>query len=222
MKSDIQIQKDVVAQLGWEPWLNAAEIGVSVKDGVVTLTGIVDTYAKKLTAERAAKAIAGVKAVAENIQVGVSPNFRKTDTEIAEAVVNALKWHSAMIENKIKIKVEEGIVTMEGYVEWNFQRKAAKEAIENLTGIRLINNFIVIKPSANPADIKKKISAAFQRSATVDSEKVSVDVIGGKVILRGKVQSLQEREEAEDAAWLAPGVNYVDNQLKIFQEELVF
>ncbi len=222
MKSDIQIQKDVVAQLSWEPWLNAAEIGVSVKDGVVTLTGIVDTYAKKLTAERAAKAIAGVKAVAENIQVGVSPNFRKTDTEIAEAVVNALKWHSAMIENKIKIKVEEGIVTLEGNVEWNFQRKAAKEAIENLTGIRMIKNLIVIKPSANPADIKKKISAAFQRSATVDSEKVSVDVFGGKVILRGKVQSLKEREEAEDAAWLAPGVNYVDNQLEISEEELVF
>jgi osmotically-inducible protein OsmY len=222
MKNDAQIQKDVMAQLNWEPVLNAAEIGVSVKDGVVTLSGIVDTYTKKLAAERVAKGIAGVRAVAEDIQVGVSPYFRRTDTEIAEAVLNALKWHTSVNENKIKIKVEDGFVTLDGEVEWDYQRRAAKTAIENLSGIRAIYNFISVKPGASPVDIKKKISDSFHRMASVDSEKLSVDVIGSKAILRGRVHSIKEREDAADVAWAAPGIINVDNQLEVVVEELVF
>ena len=222
MKTDAQIQKDVMAQLHWEPVLNAAEIGVAVKDGIVTLSGIVDTYTKKLAAERAAKGIAGVRAVAEDIQVGVSPYFRRTDTEIAEAVLNALKWHTSVNESKIKVKVDEGVVTLEGEVDWDYQRKAARTAIENLNGIRTIYNFISVKPVASPGDIKKKISDSFHRMASVDSEKLSVDIVGGKAILRGRVHSIKEKEDAADVAWSAPGIINVDNQLEVDVEEFVF
>jgi osmotically-inducible protein OsmY len=222
MKTDAQIQKDVMAQLHWEPVLNAAEIGVAVKDGIVTLSGIVDTYTKKLAAERAAKGIAGVRAVAEDIQVGVSPYFRRTDTEIAEAVLNALKWHTSVNESKIKVKVDEGVVTLEGEVDWDYQRKAARTAIENLNGIRTVYNFISVKPVASPGDIKKKISDSFHRMASVDSEKLSVDIVGGKAILRGRVHSIKEKEDAADVAWSAPGIINVDNQLEVDVEEFVF
>jgi osmotically-inducible protein OsmY len=222
MKNDSQIQKDVIAQLNWEPILNAANIGVFVKDGIVTLTGIVDSYSKKLVAERVAKNTSGVKAIAEEIQVGISSSSRRTDTEIAEAILNALKWHSAVNENKIKIKVEDGVVTLNGEVEWDYQRRAAKKAIENLTGIRAIYNFISVTTTATPIDIKKKISDFFHRSATIDSDRVTVEIAGNKVILRGTVQSIKEKEDAELAAWSAPGIIDVDNRLEVSQEELVF
>ncbi len=222
MKNDSQIQKDVIAQLNWEPILNAANIGVFVKDGIVTLTGIVDSYSKKLVAERVAKNTSGVKAIAEEIQVGISSSSRRTDTEIAEAILNALKWHSAVNENKIKIKVEDGVVTLNGEVEWDYQRRAAKKAIENLTGIRAIYNFISVTTTATPIDIKKKISDFFHRSATIDSDRVTVEIAGNKVILRGTVQSIKEKEDAELAAWSAPGIIDVDNRLEVLQEELVF
>ena len=220
MKTDAQIHKDVIAQLEYEPWLNAAEIGVSVKNGVVTLTGLVDTYAKKTVAEQAVRKIAGVKAVAEDIQVGISPDFRKTDTEIAAAVVTALQWHTAVIEDQIKIKVEDGVVTLEGQVEWNFQRTAAGDAIQDLTGVRKVNNYIIVKPALKPADVKREIMEAFHRSATIDAQKITVDTIGNKVILRGRVRSLVEKEDAENAAWSAPGVDTVANDLEI--EEYAF
>ena len=221
MKTDAQIQKDVIDQLKWEPWLNAAEIGVSVKDGVVTLTGLVDTYTKKIGAEQAVRKIAGVKAVAEDIQVGISPTFKKTDTEIAAAVVTALQWHTAIMEDRIKIKVEDGVVTLEGEVEWNFQRTATANAIQNLTGVRKVNNYIIVRPAIKPADVKREIIAAFHRSATIDGGKITVDMIGNKVILRGRVRSLMEKEDAENAAWSAPGVGTVENNLKI-EEEYAF
>jgi osmotically-inducible protein OsmY len=182
----------------------------------------VDTYTKKLAAERAAKGIAGVRAVAEDIQVGVSPYFRRTDTEIAEAVLNALKWHTSVNESKIKVKVDEGVVTLEGEVDWDYQRKAARTAIENLNGIRTVYNFISVKPVASPGDIKKKISDSFHRMASVDSEKLSVDIVGGKAILRGRVHSIKEKEDAADVAWSAPGIINVDNQLEVDVEEFVF
>src|ERR1035437_2550315 len=156
MKNDIDIQKDVMEQLKWEPFLNASAIGVAVKNGVVTLSGQVDTYSKKLAAEKAAKSVAGVKAVAEDIQLGSSPSYHKTDAEIAEAVLNALRWHSAVQEEKIKIKVEDGNVKLEGEVEWEFQRTNAKAAIENLTGVRSIINFITVKPKITPSEIQQK------------------------------------------------------------------
>lgn len=222
MKTDIQIQKDVMEELMWEPFLNASEIGVSVKKGVVTLSGQVDSYSKKLSAEKVAKKVAGVKAVAEDIQVGISPDYRKTDTEIAEAVINAMKWHTMIPEEKIKVKVEDGDVKLEGEVEWEYQRSQAKTAIQNLTGVRSVINLITVKPKITATDIKQKISSAFQRSATIDAEKINTEIMGNKVILRGKVRSFAEKEDAEIAAWNSPGVSNVESKLEIEEPEYAF
>ena len=222
MKNDIQIQKDVIEELKWEPFLNASEIGVTVKNGIVTLSGHVDSYSKKLSAEKAAKRVAGVKAIAEDIQIGVSPVYNKTDPEIAEAVLNALKWHSAVQEEKIKIKVEDGNVNLEGEVEWEYQRTSAKTSIENLTGVRSVINFITVKPKITPSDIQQKISAAFHRSATIDSGKITAEVMGTTVTLRGKICSFAEKEDAERAAWNAPGVTSVESKIEIEVPEYAF
>lgn len=208
-------------QLKWEPGLNAAEIGVAVKNGIVTLSGIVDTYSKKIAAEDAAKKIAGVKAVAEDIQVGMSPNFKKTDAEIADAVVFALRWHASIPNEKIKVKVEEGVVSLEGELEWDYQRKEAIRVVEKLAAVRRINNYIRLKPYLKPENIKDKIEAAFTRSATIDSGKVAVVVDGSKVILHGSVRSMAEHDDAENAAWAAPGVTSVENDL-VLEEEFAF
>lgn len=218
MKTDNQIQSDVIDELKWEPTLNSSEIGVAVRNGIVTLSGQVDTYAKKLAAEKAAKKVSGVKAVAEDIQVGISPSYRKTDTEIAEAVLNALKWHTAVQHDQIKIKVEDGIVRLEGEVEWEFQKNNARLAIENLTGVRSVINLISVKPKVNPLELEQKIKAAFQRSASIDAGRIKIEVVGNKVILKGNVRSFAESEDAEDAAWAAPGVLTVENKLDIIAE----
>ncbi|HEX5027145.1 MAG TPA: BON domain-containing protein [Agriterribacter sp.] len=222
MKSDIEIQKDVMDELQWEPCLNASEIGVAVKNGVVTLSGRVDSYYKKLSAEKASKRVAGVRAVAEDIQVGISPSYHKSDSEIADAVVNALKWHTSVQEEKIKIKVEDGIVKLEGDVEWEYQRIIAKTAIENLAGVKSVINLITVKPKIEASDIQQKINSAFIRSATIDSEKISVEVSGGKVILHGKVRSFAEKEDAERAAWAAPGVVGLDSNLVVEEPEYAY
>jgi osmotically-inducible protein OsmY len=222
MKTDLQIQKDVMDELKWEPFLNSSEIGVAVKDGIVTLSGIVDSYSKKLEAEKAVKRVAGVKAMAEDLQVGISPVFQKTDTEIAQAVLNALKWHSTIDETKLKIKVEDGCVKLEGEVDWEYQRTNAKYTIANLLGVRSVINLITVKARVTPETIEQKINAAFQRSATLDSSKITAFVNGSTVTLRGKVRSFSEVEDAEDAAWLAPGVLHVDNKLEIEEPEYSF
>ena len=218
MKTDSQLQKDVIAQLNWEPILHASEIGVAVKDGVVTLTGIVDTFTKKIVAEKAAKKVSGVKAIAVELQVGISPVFERTDSEIAETVLNALKLHTAVKEDKIKIKVEDGLVTLEGNVEWEYQRKAAQEAVENLPGVRDVNNLVIVSPTVLAANVRKKINEAFHRSATIDAEKVQIDAVGSKVVLTGTVRSIAEKEDAEEAVWAAPGVTTVDNKLTIREQ----
>ena len=215
MKTDVEIQKDVMDELNWEPLLKATEIGVAVKNGVVTLSGRVDSYSKKLSAEKAAKRVAGVKAVAEDIEVKLDFNGKKSDGEIAEAVLNALKWHSAMQEDKIKIKVEDGWVTLEGEVEWEFQRNAVKSMVKDLIGVVGVLNNVKLIPKLVPSEIKRKITAAFHRSATVDGDKVNVLVEGSKVSLSGKVRSYAEKKEAERTAWLAPGVTKVENKIEI-------
>ena len=222
MKTDSQIQKDVMAQLNWEPILNASEIGVAVKDGIVTLSGVVDTYTKKIAAEKAAKKVSGVKAVAVDIQVGVSPIFKRTDSEIAETVFNALRLHTAVQEDRIKIKVENGFVTLEGEVEWGYQRNAAATAIENLPGVKDVLNFITVRPLVAVNDLERKISDAFQRSATIDAENVTVEVRGSKAILKGTVRSVAEKEDAVDAVWSSPGVTTIENRLLVEEEIPVF
>lgn len=222
MRTDAEIQKDVIAQLKWEPFLNPSEIGVAVNDGVVTLSGHVDSYGKKIGAELAAKKILGVRAVAEDITVGLSPIYRRTDTEIAEAVVNALKWHTAVQQNKIKIKVEEGVVTLEGVVDWNFERQNAADAIRNLAGVVRVNNFVSVAPYTTPKDVKEKIREALRRSATVDSDKIAVSLVGSEVVLSGTVRSLAEKEDAEMAAWSGRGISSVENRLQIEVPEYSF
>ena len=223
MKSDVEIQKDVMSQLKWEPALNASSIGVAVNNGIVTLSGQVDTYYQKMAAEKAAKKISGVRGIAEDIQIGISPYYRKTDTEIAESVLNSLKWHSAVPEDRLKVKVEDGVVTLEGEVTWDYQRTSAKNAVANLLGVKNVINNIFVKPKITVSDVKVKINAAFHRAATIDSDKISVDVDGTKVILRGKVRSYAEKEDAINAAWCAPGMTSVVSFLEVEpQMELSF
>ncbi len=220
MKNDAQIQSDVQSQLKWEAILNASEIGVAVKNGVVTLSGIVDTFPKKLAAEKVAKSVYGVKAVALDIQVGISPAMTKSDTEIAQACVNALKWDTSVPDEKIKVKVENGIVVIEGTVDWSYQRLAAKNALVNITGVKGVSNLIAVKQKPSSIDIKQRIKDSFIRTAGHDADSIRVESIGDKVILRGNVRSLFEKEEAENMAWSAPGVNEVENKIEIVYQEL--
>ena len=222
MKTDNQIQKDVLDEFKWEPLLNAAEIGVSVKDGIVTLSGEVDSYSKKLAAEHAAKRISGVKAIAEDIQVGLAPIYRKTDAEIASAVVNALKWHTAVQQEKIKIKVEDGVVRLEGQVDWEFQKNSARTAIEHLLGVKSVINLITLKPRVTSLEISRQISSAFTRNAILDAANLKVSIQGDKVVLTGIVNSFAEKEQAEHAAWSAPGVMRVESHLKVVEPEFAF
>jgi osmotically-inducible protein OsmY len=170
--------------------------------------------------------VSGVKAIAEDIQIGVSPLYRRTDTEIAEAILNALKWHTAVQDDKIKVKVDDGNVTLQGDVDWDFQRVNARKAIEGLAGVKSILNLIVVNPKVTPAGVKQTIESAFQRAAAMNSRKIKVEVEGGKVILSGVVGSLAEKEDAETAAWNANGVREVENRLEIevpeFSEYLDF
>ncbi|MFD2865515.1 BON domain-containing protein [Mucilaginibacter antarcticus] len=215
MKTNQELQKDVQDAIRWEPLLNAAEIGVTAKDGVITLTGTVDTYYKKVEAETAAKNVAGVKAVAEEIVIKYGDYGKKNDTEIANEVLNAWKWNWEVPEEKIKVKVENGWVTLEGELQWNYQREAAKKAINNLSGVLGVTNNIKIKSETHDAIEKKAIECALQRNSSIDDLDIQVDVAGNKVTLRGTVDSFYAKDEAEQIAWNAPGVWTVDNELVI-------
>ncbi len=201
--------------LKWEPLLNKAEIGVTVDHGVVTLTGRVDSYPGKLAAERAAKGVNGVRALAEELQIKLDGNNVRTDTEIAQAAADALKWCTAIPDDRITVSVENGWVKLEGDVEWQFQKDEARREVEDIMGVKGVTNFVTVKPVLKPIDIKDKIQQAFQRSATVDASNISVDVNGSLVTLKGTVHSWAERDDAESAAWAAPGVAKVNDQLTV-------
>lgn len=215
MKTDARIKEDVLDELAWQPNIDETQIGVIVENGVVTLSGVVDTYTKKMAAEKAVKSVEGVKAVALDIEVKYGSAYRKTDKEIAKAAVNALKWNSSVPEEDIEVKVEDGWVYLSGEVEWSYQKNAAKKAIENLIGVRSVMNNILIKTKIKPSEVKNRISEAFRRSADIDSKNIRVEVDGHRITLKGTVHSLKEKEDAEDAAFNAPGVIEVKNELKI-------
>jgi osmotically-inducible protein OsmY len=218
MKTDHEILRDIQDELKWDPYLSSSEIGISVKDGIVTLTGVVDAYWKKVAAENAVKRVSGVTAVVQKIEVRLSESGKRKDTDIAEAIQSAFKWSVLVPKDKIKIKVENGWVTLEGDVEWEYQKNAARKAVEKLAGVAGVTNNIRVTPKAAPSEIKEKIKTAFLRNASLDSDRINISVDGSTVRLSGKVRSWAEKKEAERQAWLAPGVTKVENDIEIDTE----
>lgn len=216
MKTDSELKRDVEHELQWEPSVNEAHIGVAVENGVVTLTGHVPHYAEKYGAEKAAKRVYGVKAVADELDVKLPPgSSKRTDEDIAQACLKALDLNYSVPNEKIKVVVGNGRVALEGEVEWEYQRVAAMNAVRYLTGVTSVSNNITVKARVSPSDVKNKIEAAFKRSAEIDARRVRVEAHDGTVILHGSVRSWPEREEAQQAAWAAPGVTAVRNELTV-------
>jgi osmotically-inducible protein OsmY len=214
-RTDAQIQADVLAELKWEPRVTPNEIGVIVKDGVVTLTGWVDSYTKRWAAEDAAHRVRGVKAVANDIEVRLSSTDERTDMDIAQAAVRALEWDAFVPIDKLDVTVSKGWVTLKGEVEWQYQKNDAERVVRRLQGVKGVSNLIVVKPRATPDDLKQRIEQALIRSAEVDAKNITVEIDGSKVILKGTVRSWAEKQEAERQAWAAPGVTAVDNRITI-------
>jgi osmotically-inducible protein OsmY len=215
MKSDTQLQKDVLDELRWEPSISEKEIAVAVKDGVVTLSGYVQTYAQKRAAEYAVAKVAGVKAVAEDIQVKLPTSTKRSDTEIAHAVINALKWDTEVPDEIIKAKVENGWVTLNGALDFFYQKSAAERCVRFLTGVKGVTNLVSVKRGVTTHKVTENIEAALKRRAEIDAGTIKVDALDGKVTLKGSVHSWLELKEAENAAWATPGVWAVDDRLAV-------
>lgn len=215
MKSDAQLKKDVEAELEWEPSINAAEVGVAVKDGVVTLSGHLDTFVEKYEVEHVVQRVAGVRAVAVEIDVKLTSGSKRSDSEIAHAVETAFAWHSSVPAERVQAKVEKGWVTLSGEVDWEYQRAAAANLVRPLVGVVGVSNAIVLKPRTTPDNIGKRIRDALTRQAEREAKGIEVHVNGSTAVLRGSVHSLAERVAAQGAAWSAPGITRVDNELRI-------
>jgi osmotically-inducible protein OsmY len=213
VKTDLELKRDVEAELAWEPSIHAAAIGVAVTDGVVTLTGEVKTYAEKYKAERAVERVAGVRGVVNEIKVDLP--HERTDTELATDAAEALRRHTLVPDDRIKVIVVSGWITLKGEVAYEFERRAAEQAVRFLPGVRGVSNLITVVPTVKPKDVKKQIEETFQRQAMLEASNISVEVHGDEVILRGAVHSWVERKEAEKAAWSAPGVRSVKNHIVV-------
>jgi osmotically-inducible protein OsmY len=214
-RSDEAIQQDVLDELKWNAYVRPNEIGVSVKDGIVTLTGWVDSYMKKIAAEEAAHRVPGVKAVANDIEVRLLSSDERTDADLAAAVLNALKWNAAIPTDKIDVTVSKGWVTLKGEVEFGFQKRDAERAVQRLKGVKGVTNLITVPSLVSPSELKQQIEKALVRNAQMDASRITVETQGSKVILRGTVRSYAEKKAAEDTAWSAPGVTDVDNRITI-------
>jgi len=215
MKTDLELKKDILAELAYEPSVNAADIGVAVKEGIVLLDGSVCSYAAKLAAVRAAKRVAGVKGVADEVVVHLPDFSRRTDDEIAAAATKSIDWIIEIPTGAVTAMVRDGWLTLEGVVEWAHQKHAAEEAVQRLPGIIGISNLIIIRPKQTASDVTAAITAAFERHALLDAGKITVETSGSKVVLRGVLDNCIEREEAERAARSAPGVSEVENHIVI-------
>jgi len=215
MKTDLQLQQRVIDALEFDPSVDAAHIGVSARDGVVTLSGHVASFAEKFAAERVVRQVKGVHAVAQELEVRLPSDKKVADDEIAARAVRILKWDQVVTGDRISIKVEHGIVTLSGEVDWHFQRTEAEYDIRKLGGVRSVINQIVVAAKVRPEDVHEKIQAALERNAEIEAGRITVAVSGGKVTLGGKVNAWTEREAVERAAWSAPGVTEVEDRIEL-------
>ena len=216
MRSDSEIERDVRDELKWDPDLNADDIAVSVKNGVVTLAGFVPSYADKFEAEAAAKRIAGVHAVANDLEVRLPAIDERPDPDIARDAVAALKAELPISHDRIKVIVKDGWMTLEGAVEWQYQKTTAENVVRRVKGVKGVTNVIAVKPKVEPSELKRKIMEAFKRNAEVDANRITVEASGSEVILKGTVRSWIEREEAERVAWSAPGITKVEDLIVVW------
>ena len=215
MKSDADLKREVEDELRWDPEVDATDIAVTAHDGVVALAGFVRDYYQKAMAERAAKRVAGVRAVANDLEVRLPASDTRPDPEIVREAVTALKTELPYSSQNIKVIARGGWVTLEGDARWNYVRAEAESIVRRVRGVRGVTNHIAVKPEAAPSEIRRKIEDALRRSAEVDASRVTVEASGSEVVLRGTVRSWAEREEAERAAWAAPGVTRVDNRITV-------
>jgi osmotically-inducible protein OsmY len=213
--TDKDLKLLVEKALEWEPSLECGDVAVSVDEGVVTLRGTVSSYAEKMTAERVALHVYGVKAVANDLSVHLPSRLERTDTEIAQAAVHALHWNTVVPDEGVRVTVSGGWVTLDGTIDWQYQRDAAARAIRDLTGVKGVINNLTVQPRVKTMDVREQIEAAFKRSAEIDARRIEVSAEDGRVILSGTVRSWAERQQAERAAWAAPGVRQVDDRLAV-------
>jgi osmotically-inducible protein OsmY len=214
-RTDEDIQRDIIAELKYDPTFEGDDIAVSVRDGVVTLAGYTKSYMDKWQAERVVSRIKGVRAIANDLEVRLSSSSERPDPEIARAAIDALKWNVSVPADRIKVKVEKGWVTLEGEVDWYFQKEAAERAVRSLTGVRGVTNLIAVAARPAAQDVKQKIKEALKRGAEIDADHITVEVDGSKVILKGTVRSYAEWRDAERAALKAPGITQVENKLVV-------
>ena len=215
MKTDADLKRDVTAELAWDPTVKSTAIGVAVKDGVVTLTGHLETFAEKHAAARAVRRVAGVKAMALELDVKLSPDHKRSDTDIAASAEEALKWNTLVPLEAVRLTVDHGWVTLQGEVEWDYQRRSVEKAIRPLMGVVGISNEITLRARAKASDLSRKIEEALTRQAVREAKHIQVDVDGTRVTLSGNVHSWQERDAAQGVAWSAPGVHAVINELQV-------